>query len=176
MIIMIVITIMIIIIVIIIIVIATSYHHHKGCWEKPRLLQKTAPGIGRTHSTGEKNMMVIFMMIIHCDGSDAMKNHTQIRPKKSTTVERKWTSLISMINVQPQGVELGRRLGESGGATTIQKLAVQMLSNQVNHHHPHHHNHHRNQTLIPPAWQHLAVLHIHFQDAGFSIQLLPFCE
>ena len=71
-----------------------------------------------------------------------MKNHTQIRPKKSTTVERKSTSLISMINGQPQGVELGRRLGESGGATTIQKLAVQMLSNQVNHHH--HHNHHHN--------------------------------
>ena len=116
----------------------------------------------------------IWWWSLWCDGSDAMKNHTQIRPKKSTTVERKSTSLISMINGQPQGVELGRRLGESGGATTIQKLAVQMLSNQVNHHH--HHNHHRNQTLIPPAWQHLAVLHIHFQDAGFSIQLLPFCE
>ena len=34
-------------------------------------------------------------------------------------------------NCCEKGVELGRRLGESGGATTIQKLAVQMLSNQV---------------------------------------------
>ena len=45
----------------------------------------------------------------------------------------------SFNNCCPKGVELGRRLGESGGATTIQKLAVQMLSNQVPGCHHYHH-------------------------------------
>ena len=72
-----------------------------------------------------------------------------------------------------QGVELGRRLGESGGATTIQKLAVQMLSNQVSpssaassYHQPHHPQKLAvqmlsNQVSLSSSAFHVVVLHPH---------------